>query len=48
MEGKYYSHYKVDFNKELAAMIKMSKYEVTFVTSFGWFESSQHIFLAMK
>lgn len=29
-------------------MIDMSRYEETFVTFFGWFESSKQVFIAME
>ena len=42
------SRNSIDYNKELAAMAKLSKRGDLFVELFGWFEDTDHIFLAME
>jgi len=41
---------RIDYNRELEAIAKFShrKYEQCFVKSFGWYESPEHLFIAME
>ncbi|KAM3472477.1 hypothetical protein MY8738_008848 [Beauveria namnaoensis] len=47
---KTISGHKVDFTRELEAVMKFShgKFRHCFVQSYGWYETSEHIFIAME
>ncbi|KAI9662222.1 MAG: hypothetical protein M1821_008388 [Bathelium mastoideum] len=50
MPKKRNASYAIDYNRELEAIAKFShrKYEACFVKSFGWYESTEIIYIAME